>query len=79
MHHIRPKNIALITMAGHQYDQTIKLPRFVFRNCLRKAESVEYAINPVTINIIYAMSDRNFNEIGKYHLCNKLLIIFISR
>ena len=60
-------------MEGHQYDHTIRLPRFVFRNCFKKTASEEVAEKPAIINAIYVASETYFNVNGMYALLNALL------
>ena len=57
IHQIRPKKIASIIIAGHQYDHTIRFTRLVLRSCFRNRASVEYAIKPVTIRTTNAIKE----------------------
>lgn len=65
IHQMRPKKIAIKTIAGHQYDQTMRFQRFVLRNCNKNSASDEYDINPVTIRIINTARETYLNETGK--------------
>jgi hypothetical protein len=76
MHHTRPKNIAPITMAGHQYDHTNRFPKLVLRNCFKNAASLDEAAKPVTINIIYATNEMYFRDTRKYDRLNARFTCF---
>ena len=71
IHQRRPKNIDRKTIAGHQTDQTIRFPRFVFLSCFKKTVSSENARKPNIINAMYAINDNILKTKGKIGFCNK--------
>ena len=65
MHHILPKNMALIIIIGHQYDQISKLARLKFRKYFKKADSDEFAENPITSKVMKTKPVMYLNAMGK--------------
>ena len=77
IHQIRPRKMENAIIKGHQYDQTIKDAKFVFRRYFSVSASEELAVNPITINPMKNTKVIYLSTFGKKEISNKLFKYFI--
>jgi hypothetical protein len=66
IHHARPSKIAAMMINGHQYDQTTRFARFVFRSTLAKLASSVLTPKPPKMSSPKITSIINCGTIGNH-------------
>ncbi len=74
-HQTLPNRIEKIIIKGHQYDQTIRLAAFVFRNSFIKEESLVIVEKPIEISVANTAILIIFNNMGIMGNCKILFNI----